>query len=279
MVASFFHYRGLIMGMVLNEFIKLLNDIAPFEMKEEWDNPGLQVGDPSTEIRKVLISLDPTMEAVRRAVALNAELLITHHPLIFKSINSVNKESYPGNIIFTAIKEGLSIVSMHTNLDMSVNGINRLLAREFRLKDIKPLEINERISQEGGGIGVIGNLESPVNIREFLNITKKILGTKALRVLGNNEKTVSKVAIVGGSGGQFISVSKEKGADLLLTGDLSHHNWLEAMRLGIAMIDGGHFFTEALSMRLFSFELKSVMGNKEIEIIYFDDERAPYEIA
>ena len=278
MGASFFIVAGEKTGMILKDLMRLLDEVAPFTMKEEWDNPGLQVGDPSMEITRVLVSLDPTKEAISRAIELGAELLLTHHPLIFRSINTINRREYPGDIIYYAIKSNISVVSMHTNLDISIHGINSLLAQEFNLKDVEPLSKKENCIQEGAGIGVLGELDPAQTLDEFLKRTKSILRNDYLRVVGDGSLVIRKVAIVGGSGGEFISLSRQRGADLLLTGDLGHHHGLEAKRIGLALIDGGHFFTESTSMKLFSRKLKDLFNdnNIHIEVLYFEDEGSPY---
>jgi dinuclear metal center YbgI/SA1388 family protein len=127
------------MTQLLVDIITLLDEIAPFSNAEEWDNPGLQVGSPSSEIKKILISLDPAIDALRKAKDINAQLLLTHHPLIFNKLSNVNSEEYPGDVITEALTSGISIVAAHTNLDAARNGINDILAEMLNLQNVKPL--------------------------------------------------------------------------------------------------------------------------------------------
>ena len=107
------------------------NKIAPFSLAEEWDNPGLQIGNPEQEISKILVALDPTIKALRRAYDIGATLLLTHHPLLIESLNQINKGSHPGDVVFDSVEKGISIVAMHTNLDSAEYGINHFLAVLF----------------------------------------------------------------------------------------------------------------------------------------------------
>jgi len=132
----------------LKDMLAILDGIAPFSNAEEWDNPGFQVGFLSDEIKKVLISLDPTVMALQKAGERNAQLLLTHHPLIFKGLTSINPDTYPGCVITDAIRSRISIVAVHTNLDMAKGGINDILAGMIGLQDIEALLIKEAIEIE-----------------------------------------------------------------------------------------------------------------------------------
>jgi len=266
------------MGTRLEHLIRILNDIAPFSMKEDWDNPGLQVGDPAMEVKKILVSLDPNETAIMKAREIDAQVLLTHHPLLFHELKTVNRDAYPGNLIYMAIENRIAIVSVHTNLDMSNMGINRILGKVFSLENLEPLKKYELISQEGAGIGILGDLNPPMELEQFLIRAKEILGIKVLKVSGSLNKRINRMAIVGGSGGQFLSIAKERRADLLLTGDTTHHQALEAERIGITLVDGGHFFTEATAMKVFSKEFGERLNEMELDItvVYFDEEKEPY---
>ena len=116
----------------LRDIIEVLEALAPSSMAEDWDNPGLQVGDLSREIHTIFVALDPTFNAVQEASRHDAQLLLTHHPLIFKPISQIEKNGYPGDVIYEAVTKDVSIVSAHTNLDMAKGGINDLLAKRTR---------------------------------------------------------------------------------------------------------------------------------------------------
>lgn len=259
----------------LQDVLVLLDQLAPPDLAESWDNPGLQVGDLSQAIDKVCVSLDPTMEAVRTSLKQHAQLLLTHHPLIFKPLSCFGIHSYPANVILEAAGAGISIVAVHTNLDMAAGGMNDILAEELQLREVSVLE--ETDGKTGCGLGRIGELLSPVLLSSFVEQIKRTLGTGRLRLVGSPEKSIHRVAVVGGAGGGLVREAFQKHADLLLTGDVSHHHALEARMLGLALVDGGHFLTERLGLRRFAGFLQEALKNRgwEVEVVFFKEERDP----
>jgi len=261
----------------LKDILNMLEEIAPSYAAEEWDNPGLQVGYPSQEINKIIISLDPTLKAVKKASKSNAQLLFTHHPLIFKFLSCINKEIYPGNVISEALKEGISIVAAHTNLDVAQGGINDMLANLFSLNNIEVLWKRDDLKLDNAGIGRIGDLPEPMKLATMVKTVKAVLDAGRVRVVGLKNIEVRRVAVVGGSGGGMVSMVFKKGADLLITGDVRHHEALEAKTLGLALIDGGHFHTEKAALRLFADHLQGSFKDLRWDVIIevFSDEKSP----
>jgi len=147
----------------LQNIMNILDEIAPFALAEEWDNSGLQVGSLLQEINKVYIALDPTIEAVQNTADAGAQLLLTHHPLIYKPLFNLNHQKYPGDIIHFASKADISIIAAHTNLDICLGGVNDILANVL---DLENIEVLEEYSQDSGdiGIGRIGNLKTPLEL-------------------------------------------------------------------------------------------------------------------
>jgi GTP cyclohydrolase I len=239
----------------LQDVLAFLDQVAPRELAESWDNPGLQVGDLSQPIQAVCVALDPTLDSVRASLGQNSQLLLTHHPLIFTPLLSFDLNAFPANVISEAARAGLSIVTAHTNLDQAERGINDMLAESLKLRQVEVLkEVDGKI---GCGLGRIGEWPSPVPMTVMIERIKKILGTGRLRTTGDPERTIRRVAVVGGSGGSLVREAFQKGADLLLTGDIGHHHALEAKTLGLALIDGGHFLTERLALKGFTGLLQS----------------------
>lgn len=261
----------------LKEILNVIDAMAPFSSAEEWDNSGLQVGYPSQEIKKILIALDPSIKAIRKASNREAQLLLNHHPLIFKSLSSLNKEVYPGDVIFEAITRGISIVAAHTNLDITQGGINDILASLFDLQDVEVLEEKENLNIHTQGLGRIGTLPEPIKLSAMTGKVKKLLGTSKVMVMGPRDKEIMRVALVGGSGGGLLSVASKKGADLLITGDIGHHNTLEAETLGMALIDGGHFHAEKIALGLFSQPFKEKLKEQkwDVTVEIYEDEESP----
>ena len=263
----------------LKDILDLLEEIAPSRLAEEWDNPGLQVGIQSQEVSRIFVSLDPTLPAVEEAVKQKVQLLLTHHPLIFHPLSRLDRDLYPGNVIFEALRHGIAIVSVHTNLDATRGGINDMLAQVFQLKDVEVLQIAEGDSDRDVGLGRIGDIREPRSLSEMLDAIKSGLGAKGIRVVGSKDLVIRRVAVVGGSGGGMVATASEKGADLLITGDVGHHDALEAESRGLALIDAGHFYTEKAALALFANRLKGLVEERrwQVEVVIHRNEKNPLD--
>lgn len=232
----------------LSEIINELEHFAPPMLKEPWDNVGLMVGDETQIIEKVFVCLDITSENLRQATAFGADLIISHHPLIFTPLRSVTENDPITSIIRTAIKNDISIYSMHTNFDKTDGGMNDLLAEKLGLENIRPFTSDECIDGEGtpfSPIGRVGTLEFPMPLEDFARQTKAVLGCAALKYSGDLSDIVETVALCSGSGGrECMYAAYHSGADVYLTADLKHDIAMTAHELGLNMIDAGHFETE-----------------------------------
>lgn len=259
----------------LKDILDILEKIAPARLAEPWDNPGLQVGSYSHEISKILVALDPTLRALKSAQERNAQLLLTHHPLIFDRLSRLDILTYPGNVIIEAVKNSISLVAAHTNLDVSRGGINDILADILGLQHV---EILKHVSEtDGAGLGRIGDLPEPAELSVVVKRIKEILDVDRIKVVGRQGIRINRVAVVGGSGGNMVSLAAQKGADLLLTGDVSHHHALKAESLDIALIDGGHFHTEKVAFGIFAGHLKDMFTSNgwKVAVEIFEDETDP----
>ena len=259
----------------LKDFLDLLEQVAPARFAEPWDNPGLQVGSYDQEVRKILLALDPTLKALASASKTGAQVLLTHHPLIFKPISRLEIHGYPHNVIFQAMKNEISVVAAHTNLDVAKGGMNDILAHMLELQHIEVLSKTDE--DKGVGLGRIGNLPEPTEFSFVVNNIKRALSIERLRVVDHGDRMVRRLAVVAGSGGNLVPLASEKGADLLLTGDVSHHHALEAESLGIALIDGGHFHTEKAAFRNFAGHLMEELTGKgwEVTVVVYEEEASP----
>lgn len=259
----------------LKAVLGILEEIAPSRAAEDWDNPGLQIGHLSQEVGKIFISLDPTLESLRKAVKRNAQVLLTHHPLILSPISSLNRDRYPGDVIFEAIERGVSVIAAHTNLDAVRGGINDGLADLFGLQEVEELE--ERSDLDEGGLGRIGDLPEPVRLSEVTERIKAILGAERIRVVGRKDRRIERIAVVGGAGGGMVALASKKGAQLLITGDVRHHEALEAKALGLALIDAGHFQTEKSALKPFANHLRNrfIEQNMDVIVEVYDTEKSP----
>ena len=263
----------------VKDILALLEKIAPAGTAEAWDNPGLQVGNPSLEVKKILTALDPALSVVREASRRQAQLILTHHPLIFPSLSCLNREVYPGDAIFKACEAGIALAAAHTNLDMAEGGINDMLASLFHLKNIQVLQKN--LLHPSKGLGRIGELHEPEPLFSFAQRIKPLLGARVLGVCGGKEKLLRRVAVVGGSGGSLVPQAASMGADVLVTGDVSHHDALRAKTLGLALIDAGHFETEKAAFVLFSDRFKELLHREgwDVRVEALHEEENPMQWA
>lgn len=259
----------------IKDILDRLEKIAPTGLAEPWDNPGLQVGSYSQEITKIFLSLDPALKALRSAKRRNAQLLFTHHPLIFKPLSRLDINTYPGDVIVEAVTSKISVVAAHTNLDMAKGGINDILADLLGLKHVEVLE--EKDEAEDVGLGRIGDLPAATGLSVVVEEVKKIFGTEQVKVVGREDEQVRRLAVVGGSGGSLVSIASKKGADVLVTGDIGHHHALEAESLGVALVDAGHFHTEKTAFGVFAERLRAMVTEWgwEVAIEVDEDETDP----
>ena len=215
--------------MTNRAILELLDSKAPFSLAEEWDNVGLLIGNPDKPISHVLVTLDATPDAVEAAKAVGAELIVTHHPVIFEPIKSLDANSVP----YALAAAGIDVISAHTNLDKAVDGVNDILAARLGLTDLRVAE---------DGFCRIGTLAEPTDATEFAKTVAQTLDT-AVRTNGGG--VIRTVAVCGGSGGDFITPLAGE-VDAFVTGEVRHHQWLEANALGVTVIEAGHYATEVL---------------------------------
>lgn len=351
--------------MEIKEVIKQLEALAPLEYALDWDNCGLQVGNTNHKIKKIGIALSPTIEIVQEAINNGCNLLITHHPLLFKPIKSLNLTKPIGKMLELAIKADLAIYTMHTNFDSASSGLNYTIAKDLGLDNINILSVTKSLEMfklvafvpeeitltminalaELGvgnignfshrsfissgistfcdadnqdiveiplkeaedklemvvsknnlekaikklkevhpyddfiyevykledksnkvGIGTIGEFYTPFKLSEVLQMVKRNLKLKNMTYIGDPEKEISKVAICTGSGGSFINLAKDKGANLYITGDIKYHNALDAKEIDLALIDAGHHGTEIIAVPFLHNYIKAKIS-AELEIV------------
>lgn len=228
--------------MKINDIIEILEKEFPTELAYEWDNVGLLVGDRNRDVQNVVTCLDVTEDVIEFAKNADAQLIISHHPVLFSPINRINRDTKIGKLLMDAIENKIAIYSAHTNCDKAENGINSRLAEMFELEAVEPLEAD--------GLGRIGKLSRAVPFCEFAKTVEEKLGTK-VRFCGDTKKMVECVAICSGAGGDVLPFAIEKGADVLVTGDTKYHQMLDS-KDDINVIDAGHFGTEIIVAEIFA---------------------------
>ncbi len=212
--------------MTVQHIFDYLNNRAPFATAEEWDNPGLLVGDPAQPVTHILVALDATPGALEAAKAMGADLMVTHHPVIFAPLKSLGADTIP----YRLAAEGIALVAAHTNLDKAEGGVNDTLAARLGLSDV---------TVAPDGYTRIGRLPEQMTARDFAAHTGRVLDT-AVRY--NGDTPVTTVAVCGGGGGDFIADCIGM-ADAYVTGEVKHHEWL-ATAGRINVIEAGHYATE-----------------------------------
>lgn len=242
--------------MKCKEVMECLEGIAPKAFAEKWDNVGLLLGREDKEIKKILLALDASGDVVKEAVTWEADLLITHHPLIFSGMKSVTGKDFIGKRVYELIQNDICYYAMHTNFD--VMGMADAVADKLELLNCQVLDVTfqDEISKEG--IGRIGELAKPVSLEECARYVKEKCDLSCVRVFGDGGQMVDRMALIPGSGKDYIDISIEKGAKVILTGDIGHHNGLDAVEKGVAIIDAGHFGLE----KIFSSYMEEALTRK-----------------
>ena len=361
------------------DIINIMNRWAPPYLIDSWDSTGFQIGDPNKDIKKILVSLDLDREVFEKAKKENIDMIITHHPLLFKPMAKITKEDYKGRLVYDLIKEDIVVYNAHSNLDLAIGGINDTLASLLNLRDIEVLEkvyeeklykivvfvprthveevrnalgeakagwignyshctynidgigtfmpregtnpfigslnklekveetrietivekrnlnrvLNEMIKvhpyeevaydiyplENTGaqyGYGRVGNIEE-IPLNRFLDKIKKELRLDKLRVYGDIDRKIKRVALCGGSGSDFIKSAYYKGADLYLTGDIKYHDGQLAKELGLLLVDGNHFDTEKIILPVIKEKLLQNI-EEDIDIILYEKSTAPFVI-
>lgn len=214
------------------DFYDYIDSIAPFGTQESWDNSGFLVGNGEKEVRKVLLALDVTKPVLEEAEEINAELIISHHPVIFGAL----KEFHPNNIAFLAAEKGIAVISAHTCLDIADGGVNDCLAAALGLGSIVKVD-------DGEGLIRMGELENSMSCEEFVKYVAEKLGVGGIKYTPT-DKMIKKVAVCGGSGGDLYSFAQKAGADAYVTANIKHNLFIDMRKDEFCVLDAGHFCTE-----------------------------------
>ncbi len=231
----------------VNDVYKILDEKAPFSLQMDFDNAGFLIGRANTEVTKVLIALDITNDVIDEAIYHKAELIITHHPIIFDKLATVTDTSPNGELILKLIENNIAVISAHTNLDKVNGGVNTVLAESLSLQNTVPLEFDS-LDNIGMpiGIGRVGDRnEGEISLCSFISDLKEALQVEAVRVLDAG-KPVKRVAVGGGACGSMLPLVKKENCDTFVTADIKHDIYLQAKHWGINLIDAGHFKTEVV---------------------------------
>ena len=240
-----------------------MNSLYPENLKASYDNVGLMVGSLDKDVKRVFLTLDLTREAMDEALNKHADMIITHHPLIFHPLYSIDTDKDPGSIVRDLIKYDMVLYSMHTNFDAV--RMNSLLGEMLNLEDMELLSEKENC-------GVIG-ITKTNNLKEFAQMVKKAFSLNGVDFIGNLDVKIERVALCGGSGSSMIMDAYSKNADIYLTGDVSYSRALEAKRLGQNILIIPHFVEHFFALQAEK-DLKEL--DKSIEVIHTEINPDPF---
>ncbi len=230
------------MALLVKQVEDFMSKYAPLFLKESYDNVGLMVGDSDSEVTSILVALDCTLEVIEEAKNKNCNLIITHHPMLFRKPKTITTNSLIGKKIIKVIKNDINVYSSHTNLDSVKNGFNDIMASLLKLNEVEIIDKNP-LDKEAG-IGRIGYLKDAITLDKLSQRVKELFNAKSIRYCGDDLKKIKKVAIVNGSGQDYFNKAKILGADCIITGDTTYHYVSDIIEENIAVIDGEHFYTE-----------------------------------
>ena len=228
--------------MQCKEIMQVIEAAYPRSAALDFDNVGLLAGRAGKEVNRVYLALDATDAVIDRAIVAGADMLITHHPLIFSPMKRVTDEDFIGRRVVKLIQSDIAYYAMHTNYD--VLGMATLSEKILGIKNSQVLDVTMCEDGNEEGIGRVGDLEKPMTLEECCVYVKHKLKLGSLKVFGDMNGTVSRLAVSPGSGKSAVAPAIAKGADVLVTGDIGHHDGLDAVEQGLAVIDAGHYGTE-----------------------------------
>jgi dinuclear metal center YbgI/SA1388 family protein len=221
--------------MTAQDIFEFLNQKYPTFTACGFDNVGTLVGDRNQTVTKVMVALDCTMPVIKEAVKNGCELIVTHHPVIFSGLKSVLSDT----LVYEIIKNGLTVISMHTNLDQGDGGVNDTLCDVIGLKNVETVETPDKFLIKKGEISPLSADDFALHLKTVLNYPVKYVG----------EKQIKNVLVCSGSGAQYHTLLQTHGCDALVTADVKHNNFLDAAQNGFALYDCGHFNTEVVVIK------------------------------
>ncbi len=237
----------------VSDIVKIIEDFAPPSLAYEWDNTGLISGDRDKSVKRVFVTLDITKETVDMAVREGVDMIISHHPMLFKGIQRIDYTHGEGYILKELIKNDIALYASHTSTDCTKGGINDVFAQKLGIEN--PVAIEKNPEYDGCGLGRIGKVQK-TTLREFAEFTKAQLNTPFVRVCGDLDMEIGTVAVCGGGGSDLIDTVIALGGDVFVTADLKYHISAEAVENGLAIIDAGHYPTEVYAQEIFAELLK-----------------------
>lgn len=259
--------------MKVKELTGWIEEKFPPKAAEDWDNVGLLVGDDEKEIHHIFLALDLTEETLLEAVSAGADMILTHHPMIFMNIRKINNHTFTGRKILTLIRKDISYYAMHTNYD--ILGMAQLSADYLKLKDTAVLSVTEERDGKQEGFGRVGMLPKKMTLKECALFVKGAYKLGDVKVYGDLDMEVERAAVCTGSGKSMIEEALKNHAQVYVTGDIDHHTGIDTVAQGMALIDAGHYGTEYIFMEAMKEELLKAFPNMEVSCAKV---KSPYTI-
>ncbi len=232
------------MSVTIKQLYDWIDSIAPFEGAEEWDNVGILAGSAGQKVEKVLCALDLNAFVLDEAEKLGVQLIVTHHPILFSGRKNMCEDDAEGRLICRLIRSGIGLIAAHTNFDNAKPGVNDVLAEKLGLSEVEVLDCGMRIGTA-----------RQEKLADFADMAEKVLGGPVRRY-GEADRSISKVAILGGAGGSFAEIARMAGADVYLTGEISHHRAWDAYAEGLCCLEAGHAATEMPAVKMLASALQ-----------------------
>lgn len=261
--------------MRADALIRILEERYPRSLAASWDNPGLLAGRRDKEIQTVYLALDATDQVIEEAIEKHTDILLTHHPLVFQAVKQVNTDTLVGRRLIRMIQADMSYYAMHTNYDVVT--MAPLSSRMLGLLEEEVLEVTARDEKTGKeeGFGRVGKLPAPMTLRACAEHVKQVFGLENVKVFGNMEQSLSRAAISPGSGKSMIAPALGSGAQVLITGDIGHHEGIDAQAEGLSIIDAGHYGLE----HIFMGQMEAFLRERCPELtIYRERTKHPFEV-
>lgn len=256
----------------------------PLRGAESWDSPGLVVGDPRARVRHIHLAVDAVLDTAAEATEMGADLLLVHHPLLFRGAKSVSEDTTKGAVIARLIRGGVALLAAHTNADVVETGTSRVLAHQLGLVDQRPLEPSAADASGATGLGIIGRAEHPLTLMALARLLTDILPPTAggVRVAGDHERVVETISLCGGAGDSLLDNPLVLDSDVYITSDLRHHPASDARELmllgrGPALIDIAHWASEWLWLDTAAAQLRQLLP--DVEVTLSDLRTDPWDFA
>ncbi|WP_010236478.1 Nif3-like dinuclear metal center hexameric protein [Clostridium arbusti] len=269
------------MSLRVKDICSIMEKAAPKRLSENYDNVGLMVGNLDSDISSILVSLDCTLNVIDEAKRKNCNFIFTHHPLLFKKPSSITTETLLGSKIIKLIKNDISLYSSHTNLDSVQGGLNDILVKILGFSNSVVIEQSTASGFNDGnsGIGRIVRLNKKITLAELCKIVKEKLNLTSITYIGKEDKLIEKVALINGSGSDYMDMSRGMGADCIITGDVTYHYASDYNEMGIAVIDAGHFGTEWPALKEVASNLKNKINKLGYNnsVLLSESTRDPYK--